>query len=194
MSTRSFLPTIDEVALVDRCRRCETGAYDEFLSRFGTTIYRVALRILKNESAAEDALQDTLVNVFRAIGKFRCEAKLSTWLNRITTNVCLEILRKEKKRKEDSFEHLQHSLEDSFPHYETPFHSVYQRELGTQLEGSLQRVSRKQREIVKMHDLEGMTIREIAEFLGISEGTVKSRLFYGRQECRRHLNRSERIH
>ncbi len=196
MSTRAFLPALDEIALVDGCRRQESEAYNEFFNRFRNTIYRIALRILKDQSAAEDAVQETLINVFRSIGRFRGEAKISTWLNRIATNVCLEILRrgKKKKQKEDSFEQLKNVLEDSLLFNDSPFNSVYQQELGTRLESSLQRVSQKQREIVKMHDLEGLTIKEIAQRLRISEGTVKSRLFYGRQECRRHLNRSERIH
>jgi len=194
MSTRAFLPALDEIALVDRCRRQESEAYDEFYNRFRNTIYRIALRILKDQSAAEDAVQETLINVFRSIGRFRGEAKISTWLNRIATNVCLETLRRGKKQKEDSFEQLKNFLEDSLLFNDSPFNSVYQQELGARLESSLQRVSQKQREIVRLHDLEGLTIKEIAQRLDISEGTVKSRLFYGRQECRRYLNRSERIH
>ncbi|HEY3131217.1 MAG TPA: RNA polymerase sigma factor [Acidobacteriota bacterium] len=194
MSTRAFLPALDEIALVDRCRRQESEAYDEFYNRFKNTIYRIALRILKDQSAAEDAVQETLINVFRSIGRFRGEAKISTWLNRIATNVCLETLRRGKKQKEDSFEQLKNFLEDSLLFNDSPFNSVYQQELGARLESSLERVSQKQREIVRLHDLEGLTIKEIAQRLKISEGTVKSRLFYGRQECRRYLNRSERIH
>lgn len=194
MSTSAFLPTLDEISLVDRCRRQEAEAYDEFVNRFKCTIYRIALRILKDQSAAEDAVQETLINVFRSIGRFRGEAKISTWLNRIATNVCLEILRRGKKQKEDSFEELKNALEDSLLHNESPFNAVYQQELGSRLRSLLGRVSEKQREIVRMHDLEGLTIKEIAESLAISEGTVKSRLFYGRQECRRYWNRSERIH
>ncbi|MBI4456265.1 MAG: RNA polymerase sigma factor [Acidobacteria bacterium] len=194
MGTHMFLLAKDEIALVERCRRQDSGAYDEFCDRFSRAIHRIALRILKDESAAQDAVQETLMNVFRAMARFRGEAKISTWLNRITTNVCLEILRRDKKRKEDSFETVQNFLADSLTHPDSPFDTVYQQELGTRLEYSLQRVSLKQRQVVRMHDLEGFTIKEIAQILNISQGTVKSRLFYGRQECRRHLNRSEKIH
>lgn len=194
MSTCAYLPMTDEVALVDRCRRQESGAYEEFYGRFSKTIYRVALRMLKDEAAAQDATQETLINVFRAIGRFRGEARISTWLNRIATNVCLEILRRDKKRKEDSFEELQEVLSDSLTSADNPFDCTYRSELGLRLESALQRVSPKQGEIVRMHDGQGLTIKEIAGRLKISEGTVKSRLFYGRQECRRHFVRSERIH
>ncbi|MBI2821132.1 MAG: RNA polymerase sigma factor [Acidobacteria bacterium] len=194
MSTSCFAGNEEEIALVDRCRRQEAGAYDDFCDRYGETIRRIALRILKDQTAAEDAVQETLINVFRAIGRFRGDSRISTWLNRIATNVCLEILRRDKRRKEDSFEVLQEVLVDSLVHADSPFDFVYRREVGSRLEFSLGRVSPKQRQIIKMHDVEGRTIKEIAQLLNISQGTVKSRLFYGRQECRRHLNRLERIH
>ena len=194
MSTCTYFPVAEEAALVDRCRRQESGAYEEFYGRFSRIIYRVAVRILKDEVAAQDALQETLVNVFRSIGRFRCEARISTWINRIATNVCLEMLRREKKRKEDSFEELQEVLTDSLTSDESPFDCTYRNELGVRLESSLRRVSPKQGQIVRMHDAEGLTIKEIAGALKISEGTVKSRLFYGRQECRRHFIRAERVH
>ncbi|MBI3939475.1 MAG: RNA polymerase sigma factor [Acidobacteria bacterium] len=194
MSICTFLPGQDEVALIERCRREELGAYEEFCKRFSKIIYRVALRILKDENTAEDAVQETLLNAFRAMGGFRGEAKITTWLNRIVTNVCLEILRRKTKRKEDSFEEIKDFLADSLACNDSPFDCTYRRELRARLESSLRRVSAKQGEVVRMHDAEGLTIKEIARALNISEGTVKSRLFYGRQECRRYLNRSEKIH
>jgi RNA polymerase sigma-70 factor (ECF subfamily) len=189
MSSYAFVPLSDEVLLIDRCRRRENGAYEEFCSKFRSTIRRVAVRMLKDESAAEDAVQETLLNVYRAIGRFRGEARISTWLNRITTNVCLEMLRRSGKRKEESFEELQETLVDTLRNEDSPFDHLYHKELGDRLNDTLSRVSAKQGQIVKMHDWEGLTIGEIAKRLNISEGTVKSRLFYGRHECRRHLSR-----
>ena len=191
MSSCTFVPVPDELVLIDRCRRQETGAYEEFCQRFRTTIRRIALRILKDEATADDAVQETLLNVFRAIGRFRGEARISTWLNRITINVCLEILRRNKKRKEESFEEIQDVLVDSLRHKENPFDLLYRKELAKRLQQSLAQVSAKQSQIVRMHDWDGLTIGEIATLLDISEGTVKSRLFYGRHECRRRLNRAD---
>ena len=191
MSSIAFVPLTDEVMLIDRCRRHESGAYEEFCSKFRSTIRRVAVRMLKDESAAEDAVQETLLNVYRAIGRFRGESRISTWLNRITTNVCLEMLRRGRKRKEESFEEMQEVLVDTLRHEDSPFDRLYQKELGERLGSSLANISPKQGQIVKMHDWDGLTIGEIARKLNISEGTVKSRLFYGRHECRRNLSRGQ---
>lgn len=193
-SALSFFPVSEETSLVQRCQRHEAGAYDEFCGRFSGKIHRVALRILRDESAADDAVQEALMNAFRAMGRFRGEARVSTWLNRIVTNVCLETLRRSRKRKEESFEELEPVLAESLTVGDNPFDFVRRRELGSRLEFSLGKLSPKQREIVQMHDVEGLTIKEVSQRLNISEGTVKSRLFYGRQECRRHFSRSERIH
>lgn len=176
-----------ETQLVSKLRTSEDGAFQELFHRFGQKIYRTALKILREEESAKDALQETMINIHRAATSFRGESKLSTWINRITVNVCLEMIRKNKKHSnrigEDisDYEHLEDSgIGD-------PFDVACQQEIRGRVRSALWRLSDKHRIVVWLHDLEGFTIREIAEKLGIAEGTIKSRLFYGREELKLQL-------
>ena len=82
------------VALLRRCRTNDPDACSEFFARYNRRIFNTAYRILGEESSAEDALQETLMNVYRGISNFRGDSKVSTWISRITINVCLGMLRK----------------------------------------------------------------------------------------------------
>lgn len=176
-----------EAGLMSRVQARDDGAFQELFSRFRPKIFRTALRILKEEHTAEDALQETFINIYRAADKFRGDSKIGTWINRITVNVCLEILRKNKKHRQRTDEDISEdaTLKDSSA--ATPFEKVRQLEVRKRVHRALDRVGQKHRDVVRLHDLEGFTIREIAGILGIAEGTVKSRLFYGREALKRQL-------
>jgi RNA polymerase sigma-70 factor (ECF subfamily) len=180
------LPSIDSV-LGDRLRGSDEGVFQEILHQFGQKIFRTALKILKEEESAKDAVQETMINIHRAGTSFRGEAKLSTWINRITVNVCLEMIRKNRKHAnrvpEDVSDYL--GLEDH--RSPNPFRSAHRAEVANRVHSALARLSEKHSRVVRMHDLEGYTIREIAEAIGVAEGTIKSRLFYGREELKKEL-------
>src|SRR5438093_8804990 len=92
-------PEETNVALIKRCLKNDPDACNELLSKYNRKIFKTAYRILGEESSAEDALQETLLNVYRGLPRFRGEAKISTWISRITVNVCLGMLRKGKNRQ-----------------------------------------------------------------------------------------------
>ena len=178
------------LALLDRCRMKDPEAYDQFFSRYTRKILNTAYRILGEESSAEDALQETLINVYRGLSSFRGDSKVSTWVSRITVNVCLGILRKAKSR------HLV-DLEDEaareLPALATPatdpLEYAASAELRDLVAATFDRMPRKQGEVVRLHDMQGHTIQEIARMIRCPAGTVKSRLFYGRQEFKAIFNR-----
>src|SRR6266542_5372271 len=87
------------IRLLQRCRRNDPAACNQLLSQYNRRIFNTAYRILGEEASAEDALQETLLNVYRGLPRFRGEAKISTWISRITVNVCLGMLRKGKNRQ-----------------------------------------------------------------------------------------------
>jgi len=176
-----------ESHLANRLRTREEGVFQEVFHRFGHKIYRTALKILREEESAKDALQETMINIHRAAGSFRGDSKLSTWINRITVNVCLEMIRKNKKhacRTGGDITDHEH-LEDSG--VRSPFNEAYRSEIRKRVHRALNQLSEKHRLVVRLHDLEGFTIREIARKLQVAEGTVKSRLFYGREELKAKL-------
>ncbi len=176
-----------EADLMTRIQAREDGAFRDLFDQFGNKIFRTALRILKEEQSAQDALQETFLNVFRAARHFRGDSKMGTWINRITVNVCLEMLRKNRKHDARIDEDISENTSLPDDNLRTPFESCEQIEIRARVQKALARIGRKHRVVVRMHDMEGYTIREIAEIIGVAEGTVKSRLFYGREELKRQL-------
>lgn len=176
-----------EDQLMARIRTRDESAFQELFLHFGSRIYRTALRILKEEQSAEDALQETFMNVYRASNRFRGESKVGTWINRITVNVCLEMLRKNKKHLQRTETDISEQIELADIRRPDPFQHLHKMEVANKVQLALKSLSRKHRLVVQMHDLEGHTIKEIANRLGVAEGTIKSRLFYGREELKRRL-------
>jgi len=171
------------LALLKRCVSQEPEAYNELFARYSRKIFNTAYRILGEEASAEDALQETLLNIYRGIANFRGDSKISTWISRITVNVCFGMLRKGKNRQ---FVDIEDESACKLPAEATPETDphVYtsRKELRTMVDETFRRMSEKQRQAVQMHDMEGNTIQEIARITRCPTGTVKSRLFYGRQE------------
>ncbi len=176
-----------EARLMDRVREQDENAFQELFSRFKPKIFRTALRILKEEQSAEDAIQETFLNVYRAAGNFRGDSRVGTWINRIAVNVCLEILRKNKKHTQRTEDDISEDQRLPDPRTPTPFDQARETEIRKRVAGALDRLTEKHSDVVRLHDLEGFTIREIAQRLKVAEGTVKSRLFYGREALKQEL-------
>jgi RNA polymerase sigma-70 factor, ECF subfamily len=173
----------ETLQLLERCRMQDADAYRELYTRYNRRVFNTAYRILGEEASAEDALQETMLNVYRGIARFRGESQVSTWISRITVNVCLGILRKARSRPtEELDEEFARDLPaDSSPESD-PLQYTQRSELRSAIEETFQRMAGKQAVVVRLHDMEGHTIEEIAEIVQCPVGTVKSRLFYGRQE------------
>lgn len=171
------------LALLKKCTSQDHEAYNELFSRYSRKIFNTAYRILGEEASAKDALQETLLNIYRGIASFRGDSKVSTWINRITINVCFGILRKGKNRQYIDIEDESICKLPAEVTSETDPHSyTCRKEIRTLVNETLRRMSEKQRQAVQLHDMEGNTIQEIARISSCPVGTVKSRLFYGRQE------------
>ena len=173
----------NDLTALQRCMGNDPDACYEVFSKYNRKIFNTAYRILGEESSAEDALQETMLNVYRGIANFRGDSKISTWISRITINVCLGMLRKAKKRlyieiDDDSFGDLP-AKPDSFS---DPLTYTSMGELQERIRETFKRMTGKQALVVRLHDMEGNTIQEIAKIIRCPVGTVKSRLFYGRQE------------
>ena len=176
-----------EANLMARIQARDEGAFRELFECFRNKIYRTALRILKEEGSAEDALQETFLNIYRAADRFRGDSKVGTWINRITVNVCLEMIRKNKKHDQRLERDISEPPDLPDPTLDSAIDKVHQVEMREKVQGALSRLAQKHHVVVKLHDLEGFTIREIAGIVQIAEGTVKSRLFYGREALKKEL-------
>ncbi len=154
----------------------ESCSTDDILSNslLRKKVYRIAYKILGNEADAEDAVQEAYLNIWRGLPNFRGDSKFSTWASRITVNTALRFLRKRRKTESYSLEQMREDAE-----FDISDKRVF-------IDRDVANSELAEKDVVKLHDYEGYTIREITRILGVPEGTVKSRLFYGRLEFERY--------
>jgi RNA polymerase sigma factor (sigma-70 family) len=155
--------------------------FEGAISRFSPMLFRVALRRLRNVEDAEDAVQDALLSAYRHIGQFEGRSQLSTWLTTIVSNVALmklrrysrhEMLSLDQERENDGTA-LASKLKDERPN---PEKMCAQSEMDETLRRALDQLSPKQRSAIQMCELDGFSLREAANALGISTNTLKSRV------------------
>lgn len=169
--------------LLQRCRKNDPEAYSQFFTIYNRKIFNTAYRILGEEASAEDATQETLLNVYRSLDTFRGDSKISTWVSRITVNVCLGMLRRGKNRQfVDIEDESAREIPAAITPNSDPLEHASLEELKAVVEEAFARMTGKQAVVVRLHDMEGHTIQEIARIIHCPAGTIKSRLFYGRQE------------
>ncbi len=166
-------------------------AYEQLIEQYADMVYRVAYRILQNEHDAEDALQETFLTVYRRIANFRGDAKFSSWLYRVATNVTLDIIRaKQRKQGEQtSIEVLDEDegsllIDDVTP---LPEEILLQKEAATELQRGLATLSPKLRTAFVLFELEGLSMKETAQTLEISESAAKLRVHRARLELQKRL-------
>ena len=184
-----------DAAFVRRLQANEDAAYDELVRTYNASIYHVAYRMLGNSAEASDAVQDIFLKVFRNIGSFRGDASLKTWVFRIGISEILNRLRWWKRRHRLSTVSMDDDhngngngicIRDSSP---SPEQALASKEQDVAIQQALGRLSGDHRSIVVLRDIEGFSYTEIADVLGISVGTVKSRLARGRADMKKSLIR-----
>jgi len=176
-----------EEALIAGLKNQDEASFQVLYENYNRRIYMTAYRILRDEELARDAMQESLINVYRAIRTFRGDSRLSTWISRITVNVCLEMLRRNRKHNNRTEEDISEDWTLPDANALDPLRRMEQQEADRKIRSAMARLGRKHRIVVRMHDLQGYTIKEIAEDLEVAEGTIKSRLYYGREALKRQL-------
>ncbi|HDN79419.1 MAG TPA: sigma-70 family RNA polymerase sigma factor [Chloroflexi bacterium] len=177
---------MDERKLVERARKGDLDAFNELVIRYQKTAYNVAYRILGDAEAAADAVQDAFLKAFKNIRRFR-GGSFKSWMFRIVTNTCYDVLRARKRRPSSSLDgmevELNHTpLGDSG--VESPEEYAIRQELNRLIQEAINSLPPEQRVIIVLSDIEGFDYREISETLGIPLGTVKSRLSRARAKVR----------
>ena len=149
-------------------------------------VFGVALRMLGNRAEAEDVAQEAFVRAHRALGGFRGDAKLSTWLYAITSRLCLNRLASGERRMARQGEDALLRLSDAGSR---PDAALERRELETALGRAIAELPEDRRIVVVLRDLEGLSYEEIAQVLELELGTVRSRLHRARAELKEKLER-----
>lgn len=188
----------DEVAevrkLVREAQSGDLGAYDELVRRHQERIYGLCYHMTSNHEDAHDLAQDAFVKAWQAIRTFKGDASFYTWVYRIAVNTCLNHLKTKRNRTLHlSLNDLEINPENdpelvALVSERTPRRDAGLSELHRRLNESMLKLSEEHRAVVTMHDIQGMPHDEIAKVLGVNPGTVRSRLFYARQQLQAWLS------
>ncbi|MGE3273605.1 MAG: RNA polymerase sigma factor [Vicinamibacterales bacterium] len=175
---------VTERALVERIRRGDGAAFEELYTQHATRLYNLAYRMAGAAQDADDLLQEIFLLAYRKLGSFRGESSLGTWLYRLGMNHCLDVLRSRQSRMSQQTDSL--DAEDAMP-VSAPHTPV----LGTvgriDLERAVAALPPACRAAFLLHDVEGFGHQEVADILGISEGTSKSQVHKARLRIRAYL-------
>jgi RNA polymerase sigma-70 factor (ECF subfamily) len=179
---------MDEPALIAAAQGGDRESFNELVVHYQRIAYNVAYRILGDADAAADATQDAFLSAYRALSRFR-GGSFRAWLLRIVTNACYDQLRGKKRRPTTSLDANPDSDggEWNIDTAERPEAYVERQELGHIIQRGLDTLPVEQRTVVVLSDIQGMRYDEIAKTVGVSLGTVKSRLNRGRRKLRDYL-------
>lgn len=197
--TSQTAPEVSDSELVARAQAGELDAFEALTSRYEQRVYSLALRMLRHEQDAEDVTQQTFLSALEGLGGFRGDAAFSTWLLRVATYAALKIIRKRQGLDTVSLEEATEPAEgyDSIPHPEyiadwrqSPEELVQRNETRRLLDEALARLDEKHRLVFLLRDVEGLSVRETAKALGLSEANTKVRLLRARLQLREELTRT----
>jgi len=182
--------------LVAQAKAGNLQAFETLATRHERSIYTVALRITRNETDAEDITQQTFLNAIEHLNGFRGEASFRTWVQRIATHAALKILRKRRGLPTVSLDQSAGPADDSgpLPHpefiadwRESPRELAERAETARGIQEALDQLSEKHRLVFLLRDVQGFSVKETADALGLSEANVKVRLLRARLQLREQL-------
>lgn len=183
----------DDIMLVRRAQNGDLEAYDELIRRYQERIYTVIYNMTSNHDVTDDLAQETFIKAFKALKSFKCDSAFYTWLYRIAVNITLNYIKQHKGKIQMSLNDIDINVEHhpdivSLISEKTPLRDIGLNELQEKLNEALSKLSEKHRLVVVLHDIEGMSHDEIAKILDCNVGTVRSRLFYARQQLQQLLS------
>ena len=180
-------------ALVRRTLEGDDDAFAELFRRYRDKVYRISYRFTRDHDDAMDLTQTVFIKVHRSLDSYREESSFATWISRVATNCGIDLVRQRKReakvKLDDAAELTDEALVDvgqGGPRL-SPSAEVTNAELGEMIRAAVDDLSDKHRSVFVLHCVEGTPYKEIAEILGISIGTVMSRLFHARRYLRKSL-------
>ncbi|MGF1531367.1 MAG: sigma-70 family RNA polymerase sigma factor [Puniceicoccaceae bacterium] len=189
LDTPKVAVVAEDDALVEQVREGDLGAFDKLVRKYRERIYSTLYHLTSNREDAADLAQEAFIKAFRSIHKFRGQSNFYTWLYRIAVNTALSALRRKRTRKFFSFEEMDENASAELLSKVSSVSSgaerpLLLRELQEKLNEALHRLSPKHRVVIVLFEIEGMAHEEIASILGVSVGTVRSRLHYSKHHLR----------
>jgi len=184
---------MDENELVEKAKAGDTKAFEELMRRTQDKIYNLGIKFFGNKDDAADLLQETYIKAYESLPSFEGRSSFSTWLYRIATNFALMKLRKEKIKKVsiEELKELTDGIKNSIDFYdwsENPYLHYKNEELKEILNEAINSLPPKYKTIFILHDIEGLSIQEVAKILSLSVPTIKTRIHRSRLYLREKLS------
>ncbi len=188
-----LIESVEDRELVRRAQGGDLEAYDELIRRFQERIYATIYHMTANHEDAGDLAQDTFIKGFQALKSFKGDSSFYTWLYRIAVNKTINFLKQRKNRMHLSLNDLDLNAENDPDLVElvsenTPRRDASLTELQRKLNAAMMKLSEVHRLVVTLHDVQGLSHEEIGKIIDCNVGTVRSRLFYARQQLQAHLS------
>jgi RNA polymerase sigma-70 factor (ECF subfamily) len=178
---------MDEASLIQEAQRGDVQAFNALVLHYQTQVYNLAYRVMGERDSAADATQEAFISAYKSLKRFR-GGSFKAWLMRIVTNACYDELRRRKRRPQTSLEALHVVEEDPNPSLilpsEGPESHTQRMELAQAIQHCLSTLPEDQRTAAVLSDIQGYSYDEMAVIMGVSLGTVKSRLSRARAKLR----------
>lgn len=176
----------EEAAVIKRILEGDINAFELLMTAYEKNVYNLALRMCSNPEDAADMTQEAFIKAYNSLPSFRGDSKFSVWLYRIVSNVCLDFLRKQKRRPSVSLsleDESGESVELQIPDESASPHKLLEQKLSREaVRRGLNELPPEHRQILILRELQGLSYDEISESLGLESGTVKSRIFRARKK------------
>lgn len=187
-------PHPSDAELVARAQQGDPSAFDDLIRRHSPRLYALIYHMTSHREDTHDLLQDVFAKAYRSLGRFRGQSQFYTWLYTIATNMTLNFLKKRSRRaRVMSLDDLDAGVDRdgefiALTSPRTPEREAGLKELQKKLNEAMQELSDDHRAVVVMYDIQGLPHAEISRVLGVSEGTIRSRLFYAHRQLQSRLD------
>ena len=184
---------IEDLVLVRRSQEGDVTAYDELIRRYQERIYATVYHMTSNHEDANDLAQEAFIKGFQALKSFKGDSSFYTWIYRIAVNKTINFLKQRKNRTHLSLNDIDFNAENdpdlvALISDKTPRRDINLSELQEKLNEAMQKLSPVHRLVVTLHDVQGLSHEEIGKIIDCNIGTVRSRLFYARQQLQAYLS------
>lgn len=180
---------IADAALAARVAAGDGAAFELVMRRYNRRLFRIARSVLRDDADAEDALQEAYLSAYRAIGSFRGDSSLATWLSRLVLNHCIARRRRDLRRDNIAPIVTLESLDEPTGDAEAPDRAIVRAQLRSLLERKVDELPEMFRTVFVMRAIEELSVEETAQLLAIPEATVRTRHFRARSLLRESLAR-----
>ena len=186
-------PGTDDLTLVRRAQSGDAAAYDELMRKYQERIYGTLYHMTSTHEDANDLTQETFIKAYRVLNTFKGDSSFYTWIYRIAINKTINFLKQRRNKVHMSLNDLDFNPEHdpdlvALVSDKTPHRDAGLSELQEKLNEAMQKLSKPHRLVVTLHDIQGLSHEEIGKIMDCNVGTVRSRLFYARQQLQAHLS------